>query len=137
MPHMRLYATAGRTPEQKRALMEAAHQGLVEGAGIPEWDRQVRLIEFDPDNILLPEQDNAETYVLVEVIGYPRSIEVKRDIYKALVKHLATVGVDPSDTKITYYDVPPDCWGVNGGQAGSDLAAAQAKDGNSTWSARY
>ena len=137
MPHMRLYATAGRTPEQKRALMEAAHQGLVEGAGIPEWDRQVRLIEFGRDNILLPDHDDIDTYVLVEVIGYPRSIEVKRDIYQALVKHLATVGVDPSDTKITYYDVPPDCWGVNGGQAGSDVSVAQAAEGGSDWKARY
>lgn len=137
MPHIRLYATAGRTPEEKRALMEAAHHGLVEGAGIPEWDRQVRLLEFDPDNILLPEQDDAETYVLVEVIGYPRSIEVKRDIYRAMVEQLATVGVDPKDTKITYYDVPPDAWGVNGGQAGSDIAAAPAGDGGGAWSARY
>jgi phenylpyruvate tautomerase PptA (4-oxalocrotonate tautomerase family) len=137
MPHMRLYATAGRTPEQKRALMEAAHQGLVEGAGIPEWDRQVRLLEFGPDNILLPDSDDTESYVLVEVIGYPRSLEVKRDIYRAIVKHLSTVGVDPSDTKITYYDVPPDAWGVNGGQAGSDVAAAQASEGTSDWSARY
>ena len=137
MPHIRLYATAGRTPEQKRTLMEAAHQGLVEGAGIPEWDRQVRLIEFGPDNILLPEHDDKETYVLVEVIGYPRSLEVKRDIYQAMVKHLSTAGVDPKDTKITYYDVPSDSWGVNGGQAGSDVAAAQAKDGGSAWNARY
>jgi phenylpyruvate tautomerase PptA (4-oxalocrotonate tautomerase family) len=137
MPHIRLYATAGRTPEQKRALMEAAHQGLVEAAGIPEWDRQVRLFEFGPDNILLPEHDDLATYVLVEVIGYPRSLDVKRDLYQAMVKHLATVGVDPSNTKITYYDVPADSWGVNGGQAGSDVAAAQAKEGGGGWNARY
>jgi hypothetical protein len=42
------------------------------------------------------------------------------------------------NTKITYYDVPADCWGVNGGQAGSDLAAAQVSGDNpSGWSARY
>ena len=72
MPHIKLYATAGRTPEQKRALLESAHQGLVEGAGIPDWDRQVRLIEFGPDNILLPEKDDLVSYVLIEVFGYPR-----------------------------------------------------------------
>ena len=138
MPHIKLYATAGRTPEQKRALLEAAHQGLVEGAGIPEWDRQVRLFEFGPDNILLPEKDDLVSYVLIEVIGYPRSVEVKRDIYQEMVNKLAEVGVDPMNTKITYYDVPADCWGVNGGQAGSDLAAAQVSGENpSGWSARY
>jgi phenylpyruvate tautomerase PptA (4-oxalocrotonate tautomerase family) len=137
MPHIKLYATAGRSPEQKRALMEAAHQGLVAATGIPEWDRQVRLFELGPDEILLPEHDDAASYVLVEVIGYPRSLEVKRDLYRAMVEKLGEVGVAPEATKITYYDVPADCWGVNGGQAGSDVAAAQAASGDGAWTARY
>src|SRR5687768_8041397 len=102
MPHIKLYATAGRTRDEKRALMEAAHQALVAATGIPEWDRQVRLFELDPDDIMLPETDDARTYVLVEVTGYPRTLEVKRDLYAAMVQHLARVGVDPSNTKITY-----------------------------------
>ena len=134
MPYVKVFATAGRTPEQKRALMEAVHEGMVEGAGIPEWDKQVRLFEFGPDNMLLPESDDYDSYVLVEVTGYPRSIEVKRDLYRALVKSLANVGVDPEDTKIIYFDIPPDGWGVMGGQAGSDLLA---EGGGSGWSAKY
>ena len=54
MPYTKVYATAGRTPEQKQALMAAVHRGLVDGAGIPDWDKQIRLFEFGPDNMLLP-----------------------------------------------------------------------------------
>ena len=134
MPYVKIYATAGRTPEQKRELMEAVHQGMVDGAGIPEWDRQVRLFEFGPDNILLPAEGDAASYVLIEVTGYPRSLEVKRGLYQAIVKHLAGAGVDPDDTKIVYFDVPPDSWGLMGGQAGSDIAAQGSDTG---WQAKY
>jgi phenylpyruvate tautomerase PptA (4-oxalocrotonate tautomerase family) len=135
MPYVKIYAKAGRAPQQKRALMEAAHRGMVEGAGIPEWDRQVRLIELGPDDLLLPEHEDADAYVLIEVTGYPRSVDVKRDIYQALVKNLAEVGVDPQATKIAYFDLPPDAWGVQGGIAGSDLTAADTDQ--SGWRAKY
>ena len=41
--------------------------------------------------VQLTDSAEIDTYGLVEVIGYPRSIKVKRDIYQAMVKHLATV----------------------------------------------
>ena len=137
MPYSKIYATAGRTSHEKRALMEAVHQGLVEGAGIPEWDRQVRLLEFGPDNILLPDSDDRASYVLIEVTGYPRSLDVKRDLYASMVKNLATVGVDPKDTKIVYFDIAPDSWGVQGGRPGSDVAAEAAAGADTGWSAKY
>lgn len=137
MPYTKVYATAGRTPEQKRALMEAVHRGLVEGAGIPDWDKQIRLFEFGPDNMLLPDTDDYASYVLIEVTGYPRSLDVKRDLYAALVKNLETAGVDRKDTKIIYFDIPPDSWGVQGGRAGSDVAADAAAGIDTGWSAKY
>lgn len=133
MPHVRIYATAGRTPDEKRALMLAAHHSLVEALGIPEWDQQVRLVELDPANVLLPDENDATTYVLVEVTGYPRSLEVKRELYAALVRNLKVAGVAPDDTKITYHDVPPESWGVQGGIAGSDVLA----QGSGNWTAKY
>ena len=137
MPYVKIHATAGRSGPEKRALMEAVHQGLVEGAGIPEWDRQVRLFEFGPDNISLPDTDDLASYVLIEVTGYPRSLDVKRDLYASIVKNLATVGVDPKDTKIVYFDIPPDSWGVQGGRPGSDVAAEAAAGVDTGWSAKY
>jgi phenylpyruvate tautomerase PptA (4-oxalocrotonate tautomerase family) len=137
MPYTKVYATAGRSPEQKRALMEAVHQGLVDGAGIPAWDKQVRLLEFGPDNMLLPDSDDYDAYLLIEVTGYPRSIDVKRDLYASLVKHLANVGVEPKDTKIVYFDIQPDSWGVQGGRPGSDVAAEAAAGADTGWSAKY
>ena len=86
MPYVKVYATAGRSAAEKQSLMEAVHRGLVEGAGIPEWDKQVRLIEFGPDNMLLPESDDYASYVLVEVTGDPRSLDVKRDLYSSLAR---------------------------------------------------
>lgn len=137
MPYTKVYATAGRTAEQKRALMEAVHRGLVEGAGIPDWDKQIRLFEFGEDNMLLPETDDYASYVLIEVTGYPRSIEVKRDLYAALVTNLETAGVDRKDTKIIYFDIAPESWGVQGGRAGSDVAADAAAGIDTGWSAKY
>lgn len=132
MPHAKVYATAGRTSSQKLALLEAIHQALVDGLGIPEWDRQVRLLELGADEIILPEQHDAASYVLVEVFGFPRSLEVKRDLYAALVKHLESVGVAPTDTKVNYYDLAADDWGIDGVPASEVVAR-----GDTTWSARY
>jgi phenylpyruvate tautomerase PptA (4-oxalocrotonate tautomerase family) len=132
MPHAKVYATAGRTSEQKVALLEAIHQGLVDGLGIPDWDRQVRLVELAADEVLLPEQHDAASYVLVEVFGFPRSIEVKRDLYAALVKHLAGVGTVATDTKINYYDIPADAWGIDGEPAPDVMAR-----GDTGWTAKY
>jgi phenylpyruvate tautomerase PptA (4-oxalocrotonate tautomerase family) len=132
MPHAKVHATAGRTSEQKRALLEAIHQALVDGLGIPDWDRQVRLLELADDEVILPEQHDKASYVLVEVFGFPRSIEVKRDLYAALAKHLAGVGIAPTDTKVNYYDLPPDAWGIDGEPA-SDVM----ERGSTDWSAKY
>ncbi|CAB4748818.1 MAG: tautomerase family protein [Actinobacteria bacterium] len=137
MPYTKVYATAGRTPEQKQALMAAVHRGLVDGAGIPDWDKQIRLFEFGPDDMLLPDTDDYASYLLIEVTGYPRSLEVKRDLYASLVTQLETVGVDRKDTKIIYFDIQPDSWGVQGGRAGSDVAAEAAAGADTGWSAKY
>ena len=133
MPHAKVYATAGRTSEQKRALLESVHNALVESLEIPEWDRQVRLIELADDEVALPDENDKASYVLVEVFGFPRAIEVKRDLYAALVKHLAKVDIDPNDTKVNYYDIGADDWGI-AGVAASDLAA---QGGTKNWKARY
>ena len=133
MPHAKVYATAGRTPEQKRALLDAVHNALVESLEIPDWDRQVRLIELADDEIALPEENDTASYVLVEVFGFPRALEVKRDLYAALVRHLGKVDIAPNDTKVNYYDIGADDWGIAGVPA-SDLAA---QGGTANWKARY
>ena len=87
--------------------------------------------------MLLPDTDDYASYLLIEVTGYPRSLEVKRDLYASLVTQLETVGVDRKDTKIIYFDIQPDSWGVQGGRAGSDVAAEAAAGADTGWSAKY
>ncbi len=49
MPHVRIEVIAGRTPAERRALLDAVHQALLEALKIPDRDNNQRLLEYPAD----------------------------------------------------------------------------------------
>lgn len=118
----------GRSPEAKRALLDAVHHALVVAFRIPESDRQQRLIEYPPESFdVRPER--SEDFVLVSIDAFPgRSREAKRKLYASIVRGFGEVGVDPLDVLIVLNEIPLENWGIRGGLPASDLDLGFALD---------
>ena len=121
MPLVRIEIRRGRTPAEKRALMEVIHSALVEALQIPDWDRTQRLIEHEAEDFEIP-PGKTDGYTLIEITMFPgRSLDAKRRLYRALVQNLGALGIAASDTFIVLHEPPMENWGIRGGVPASEV----------------
>jgi phenylpyruvate tautomerase PptA (4-oxalocrotonate tautomerase family) len=121
MPLVRIDVIRGRSAEQKKALLAAVHDALVEGLHVPDWDRTQRLHELAPEDFERP-PGKSDTYTLVEISMFPgRSLDAKRRLYQAIVRNLGQLGTAPSDVFIVLHEPPMENWGVRGGIPASEI----------------
>lgn len=119
MPLTTLTLRPGRTPEEKRALLDAVHAALVSAFGIPADDRFQFINEVPDENW---DASRPVGQILVEIKAFAgRSLDAKRTLYKGIVENLKTCGVAPTDVFIIVNDLPRENWGIRGGQAACDL----------------
>ncbi|OYT93824.1 MAG: tautomerase family protein [Burkholderiales bacterium PBB3] len=110
-------------PEQQACIVEAVHAALVEGFKIPSEDRCVRLVTYEPHLFICsPKLDQPERYTVVTVTAFSgRSLDAKRNLYRAIVERLDTLGIPPNHVKIILNEVPQDNWGLRGGKPASEV----------------
>ena len=120
MPNV-LMATRRGWVEDKGMVLNALHRAQMEALRTPEWDRTIRLAEHDDDEFAVP-PGKGPRYSLVEFTLFEgRTLEAKRNLYRAVVRHLGEMGVPAEDIKIVLLEVPLENWGIRGGQAASDI----------------
>ena len=123
MPSTLVSIRKARPLEERRAMVEAVQQVLVEVLKTPAHDRFVRLQTFAPEEFIVGPQAGDNT-TLVEISLYPgRPPALKRELYQALVAALAKFNVPAQDTRIILNEVAPENWGLRGGIPGSELIA--------------
>jgi phenylpyruvate tautomerase PptA (4-oxalocrotonate tautomerase family) len=123
MPSTLISIRRPRPLEERRAMVEAVQQVLVDVLGTPVHDRCVRLQTFAPEEFAVGPQAG-ENYTLIEISLYPgRPPALKRELYQALVRALAAFDVPAQDTRIILNEVAPENWGLRGGIPGSELQA--------------
>jgi phenylpyruvate tautomerase PptA (4-oxalocrotonate tautomerase family) len=111
----------GRTLEEKHAVANAVHTAHVESFKIPEYDKNIRIEEYQKENYLLS-PEKSEKYILLEITAFAgRTVDAKRLLYKNIVDNFTKIGMDPMDTSIIVYDVPLENWGIRGGIPACDL----------------
>jgi len=121
MPLTSIDVFAGRSPEAKRALLQAVHDAMVEALRIPDHDRKYRLREYGPDELWMP-PGKSDRYTIVEVSLFPgRSLEAKRRLYQALVRNLGALGTPADDVLVVLHEPPMENWGVRGGVPASEV----------------
>ena len=121
MPIVKLEVRRGRTPAEKRALLDAVHEALVECFKIPDTDRTQRICEHAPEDFEIP-PGKGERYVVVELAVFPgRTLDAKRALYRSLVERFEALGVPRGDVMIVLLEVPRDNWGLRGGVPGSEV----------------
>jgi phenylpyruvate tautomerase PptA (4-oxalocrotonate tautomerase family) len=119
MPLVHVHVRAGRTPAQKKALLDGVHAALVQAFRIPEHDRFQVLHEHAPEHF---EAKYGDGTVLVEASVFPgRSIEAKRALYAAIVRNLEAAGARADQVFVVLHEPPMENWGIRGGQAACDV----------------
>jgi phenylpyruvate tautomerase PptA (4-oxalocrotonate tautomerase family) len=114
VPHVKIEILKGRPPEQRRRLLQAVHDAVVQAFEIPDDDRIQRIVEHEPENFEIPAGSSAG-YTLIEITAFPgRSADAKRALYRALVERLGELQIDPLDVSVVLHEPPLENWGLRG-----------------------
>jgi hypothetical protein len=120
MPNTLIATRAGWVTDPA-TVIEAVQSALREALKIPEGDRTLRLIGHPASHFAVP-PGRSEKFTLVEVTMFSgRSMSAKRTLYQAIVRHLAALGVQALDIKVTLIETPPENWGLRGGMPASEI----------------
>jgi phenylpyruvate tautomerase PptA (4-oxalocrotonate tautomerase family) len=121
VPHVRIEIMKGRSLEARRRLFQAVHDALMEAFRIPDDDRTQRIVEHEPENFEIP-PGSSNRYTLIEITAFPgRSAEAKRNLYRALVRRLGEIAIDPMDVSVVILEPGLESWGVRGGHSAADV----------------
>ena len=102
-------------------LIEAVQSALLSALKIPDYDRDVVLDLYDEVSRIVP-TGRSDRYVRVEITLFSgRSLDAKKALYSALVANLSALDVPSNEIKIVLIEVPPENWGLRGGQPASEI----------------
>lgn len=114
MPFVRIEIQAGKTGEYKRSLLHAVRRALVEALGVPDERIMQRIAEYEPEDLDIPET-KSDRLTVVEISMLPRDGELKRDLYREIVKSVAlSPGISSSDVMIVVNEPNRECFGICG-----------------------
>ena len=123
MPSILIEVRRESTHEHEVALINAVHAALLEAFKILPEDKNVRLLVHEPHRFACPpDRPSPELYTHVSIDAFAgRSLDAKRNLYRAIVRNLEVLGIPKDHVKILLREIPRENWGLAGGQAGSDI----------------
>ncbi len=111
---------------KQTAFLEAVHGAVVQALRTPADEPLARLIEH-PTNSYLTPPSAGERFTRIEIVLFQgRSLEVKRDLYRAMVQNLRPFDVPPKDVKVVLIETTSENVGFRGGQAACDIELGYA-----------
>jgi hypothetical protein len=121
MPDVLIEVRGDWLKTRKGEFIDAIEDSIVAALKTPKDDKILRLIEHAPECFSTPHWAG-ERFTHIEITMFEgRSIDVKRTLYRTLVKRLEPFGVLANDVKIILIEVDPSNVGMRGGRAASDL----------------
>ena len=123
MPSVLIEIRGLYTQEKEIAIMEAVHKALREAFKILPGDKNVRLVVHEPHRFACPpDKEKPDFYTHISIDAFAgRSLDAKRNLYKAIVNNLEPFGIPKDHVKILLREISKDNWGIRGGQAGCDV----------------
>ncbi len=90
--------------QQEVALINAVHAALQEAFKILSGNKNVRLIVHEPNRFACPPaREYPELYTHISIDCFAgRSLVAKRNLYRAIVQNLETVGIPKDHVKISF-----------------------------------
>src|SRR5580658_686095 len=111
MPDVLIEVRGNWVGGRKAQFIEAVHAALVEAIKIPPEDKVLRFMSHAPEDFVIP-QGFGEKFTRIEIVMFAgRSLDAKRQLYKAIVRNLESFGVPPKDVKVVLIEVPAENWG--------------------------
>jgi hypothetical protein len=121
MPDVLIEVRGHWLKERKVEFIGAIEDGIASSLQTPKDDKILRLVEHAPENFSIPRWAG-DYFTHIEITMFKgRSTEVKRELYRTMVKNLEPFGVPPNDVKIILLEVLPSEVGMRGGKAACDL----------------
>lgn len=111
------------TEAQEVAIINAVHKAMFDALKLPDWDRNVRLVAHASHRFACPPNKvKPELYTLVAIDMFAgRSLDAKRNLYRAIVDNLATLGIPKDHVLINLNEITKENWGIRGGQPASEV----------------
>lgn len=122
MPLLRFDLIEGRTDEELKTLLDAAHRAMLAAFKVPERDRYQIVTEHKPSRMIIEDTGlgfaRTDKAVLVQVISRPRGKEAKQTFYRLLVEELEkSCGIAPTDVMISMVENTDEDWSFGLGRA--------------------
>lgn len=122
MPLIKFDIIEGRSPEQLQALLDAAHEAMVNAFQVPARDRY-QIVHQHPANEMIIEDTGlgftrTKDVVVLTVTSRPRTAEQKQAFYQQTVEALHTkCGIAPQDIMISIVTNRDEDWSFGVGEA--------------------
>lgn len=122
MPLLKFDLIAGRTDDQLRALLDTAHQAMVDAFFVPPRDRYQSVTQHRPNELVLEDTGLGYTrsneVVLLTVISRPRPEQQKVEFYRLLAERLqANCGLSSDDLIVSIVENSDSDWSFGRGRA--------------------
>ncbi len=122
MPLVNIDVIRGRSEEELRTVIQAAHDAMVEAFEVPDSDRYVILTQHEPFELSLQDTGlgftRTDKVVVIRYTSRARSHEGKIRLYELLAKNLhERAGISPSDLIVTIAENGDADWSFGNGEA--------------------
>lgn len=122
MPLLKFDLIEGRSEEELRTLLDAAHRAMVEAFGVPEQDRYQCVTQHRPGELVLEDTGlgypRSSRVVLLTVVSRRRSEEKKVAFYRLLARYLEErCGLSPDDLIVSIVENGDADWSFGRGRA--------------------
>lgn len=122
MPLLRFDLIQGRTDEDLKALLDAAHRAMVAAFKVPPGDRYQIVKEHDASRMLIEDTGlgirRTEKVVFLQITTRPRPRAMKQEFYRLLVEELEkSCGIAPSDVVVSMISNTDEDWSFGHGRA--------------------
>lgn len=122
MPLLRFDLVEGRSPEELQALLDAAHNAMLDALQVPPGDRYQIVHEHPAAHLVVEDTGlgiaRTDKRVVLQVTTRPRSREMKEAFYRLLCENLqARCGIAPEDVVVSIVSNTDDDWSFGHGRA--------------------
>ena len=122
MPLLRFDLIEGRSPDELKSLLDAAHRAMLAAFKVPERDRYQIVTEHKPGHMIVEDTGlgfaRTDKVVLLQVVSRPRGREKKELFYRLLVEELEkSCGIAPSDVMVSVVENDDEDWSFGMGRA--------------------
>ena len=122
MPLLRFDLIEGRSPDELKTLLDAAHRAMLAAFKVPDRDRYQIVHEHKPGTMIVEDTGlgipRTDKVVFLQVTSRPRGREAKQAFYRLLTEELEkSCAIAPSDVVVSVVENTDDDWSFGLGRA--------------------